>query len=149
MNPEHNRTNPQRAIDERKRDLQNNDISNLKTFQSFERAVDEHEKSTYGHSASCGTGLNKPPEGQAIDGLPPILQRAIDEYKKSMPKKDHASIDIWANELKKDYPIVRLGQGRDEVPEGDRLIEAVFVLICTFAGIAGFLFLCYLGKVVL
>jgi hypothetical protein len=53
-------------------------------------------------------------------------QRAIEEYKNNTP------------------PPIKLGQGRDEVPEGDQLIEALFVLCCTFVGIAAFMFICYL-----
>ena len=53
--------------------------------------------------------------------------RAVDEYKKNTP------------------PLIKLGQGRDEVPEGDQLLELLFVSVCTFVGLAAFMFLCYLA----
>lgn len=54
-------------------------------------------------------------------------QRAIDEYKKNTP------------------PLVKLGQGRDEAPEGDKLIEALFVLVVTGFLLSALMFLCYLA----
>lgn len=71
-------------------------------------------------------------------------QRAIDEYKESMAKKHHASIDIWANELKKDYPIVKLGQGRDPA-ETDQYIEIAFVSVCVVAALSAVIYLSYLA----
>ena len=76
MNPEHQRTNPQRAID-------------------------EYKKSTYGNCSSCGLGM--PSERQSTNGVPPIIQR---------------------------------GQGRDESPEEDQLIEGLFVTSCSFVLVA-------------